>query len=110
VIVVDDELGMVLLDPATGRLGRSPTNWKSRYDNLSYSSHNWLRVTRILKSLGEMGFEHYKAPFMAHIFEEIYEGKRPLKRCEEVYSHTFKRILPFVLIPNHVATAGIIDE
>ncbi len=38
----------------TGEVERS-ANWRHRYGNLNRSSHNWLRVTRILKSLGELG-------------------------------------------------------
>eukprot|EP00954_Amorphochlora_amoebiformis_P027467 1385709-Amorphochlora_amoeboformis.AAC.1 len=33
-----------------------------------------LRVTRILKCLGEMNLEHYKKPFLLHIAKEMFEG------------------------------------
>ena len=39
---------------AVGVVERSE-QWKSRYHHLSHSGHNWLRITRILKSLGELG-------------------------------------------------------
>lgn len=34
------------------------------------SMHNYLRITRILKCLGEMGLEHYKMPFLEFILHE----------------------------------------
>jgi len=42
-----------------GKLGRT-AEWKLRYRNLETHYHNYLRITRILKCLGELGFEHYK--------------------------------------------------
>jgi hypothetical protein len=54
----------------TGALARS-SNWQARYHNLNTSGHNYLRITRILKCLGEMGFEHFKLPFLTHVYEEI---------------------------------------
>jgi hypothetical protein len=90
-----------------GELERSK-NYKSRYRNLNTSSHNYLRITRILKvphrnhkerkreqerhrctvrmstmrelnmsvchwrqSLGELGYEHLKAPFCEFIIREV---------------------------------------
>lgn len=37
--------------------------------------HNNLRITRILKSLGELGFEHYQAPFVRFFLEETLVKK-----------------------------------
>lgn len=37
--------------------------------------HNNLRITRILKSLGELGFEHYQAPFVRFFLEETLVRK-----------------------------------
>lgn len=34
------------------------------------SQHNYLRITRILKSLGELGFESYKLPLVHLLLEE----------------------------------------
>lgn len=34
------------------------------------SQHNYLRITRILKSLGELGFESYKMPLVHLLLEE----------------------------------------
>ncbi len=37
--------------------------------------HNYLRITRILKSLGELGFERLKKPFVHFVLEEALERK-----------------------------------
>lgn len=37
--------------------------------------HNNLRITRILKSLGELGFEHYQAPLVHFFLEETLVKK-----------------------------------
>jgi hypothetical protein len=52
------QFGMQLKDEETGELARADS-WEPQYDNLSTSSHNYLRISRILKCLGELGFEHY---------------------------------------------------
>ena len=44
--------------------------YAERFDNLNYSSHNYLRITRILKCLGEFGFEHFKFPLIKHLLHE----------------------------------------
>jgi len=68
-----DFYGMQLEDPTTGKIARNPNNWKQRYANLNRSGHNYLRITRILKCLGELGLEHYQAPLVEHCLKEIFE-------------------------------------
>lgn len=41
------------------------------YKLCSRSSHNYLRITRILKCLGEFGFENLKWPFIQFMLHEI---------------------------------------
>ncbi|KAG7263839.1 hypothetical protein CRUP_013068, partial [Coryphaenoides rupestris] len=53
--------GIQLVDRETGEVKRAD-NWKERFGNLERNMHNNLRITRILKSLGELGFERYQAP------------------------------------------------
>jgi hypothetical protein len=67
-----DFYGMQLLDRATGVVGRNPSNWKQQYSNLIAHPHNNLRITRILKCLGEMGLEHFKKPFLMHVLQEVF--------------------------------------
>lgn len=75
-----DFYGMRLKNNETGEVERAD-NWRHRYSNLNHSSHNWLRVTRIMKSLGELGFEHYKLPFLLHVAHEVFET-RELAPCK----------------------------
>jgi len=79
-----DFYGFKLDDEDSGTVSRSE-NYKSRFQNLSYSSHNWLRVTRILKSLGELGFEHYKLPWLMAICKEVFDGEAPLRACQRSF-------------------------
>lgn len=45
------------------------------------SQHNYLRITRILKSLGELGFESFKLPLVRLLLEEaLVEGTLPNMR------------------------------
>jgi len=62
--------GMQLEDEGKGSIGRGP-NWRERYEFLNTSMHNFLRITRILKCLGELGLDHYQAPFVEYVFKEI---------------------------------------
>ncbi|XP_068424733.1 opioid growth factor receptor-like protein 1 [Clinocottus analis] len=62
-----DFYGIKLLDKS-GNVARAP-NWQERFQHLNESQHNYLRVTRILKSLGELGYEAFKAP-LVHLFLE----------------------------------------
>ena len=54
---------------AAGEIERAE-NWKSRFRHLNHSMHNYLRITRILKCLGEFQYEHLKAPFVKFILWE----------------------------------------
>ena len=50
--------------------------------------HNFLRITRILKCLGEMGLEHYKVPFLKRMLFEAIESKtlnRTLQSCKNYW-------------------------
>ncbi|XP_050008942.1 opioid growth factor receptor isoform X12 [Alexandromys fortis] len=72
--------GIQLKDRDTGAVCRAQ-NFKSRFDNLNRHSHNNLRITRILKSLGELGLEHYQAPLVRFFLEEtLVENKLPSVR------------------------------
>jgi len=73
--------GCSLEDPVTGKLKRH-TGWKAQYRNLNTHHHNFLRITRILKCLGELGFEHYKKPFLEHFINEIWIT-RELNNCDD---------------------------
>ncbi|XP_069809951.1 opioid growth factor receptor-like protein 1 [Dendropsophus ebraccatus] len=61
--------GIKLLDKETGQVSRSE-NWEERFYNMNTHTHNNLRITRILKCLGEMGYERLQAPLVQFFLEE----------------------------------------
>ncbi|XP_039914015.1 opioid growth factor receptor-like protein 1 isoform X2 [Hirundo rustica] len=60
--------GIKLIDKA-GNVARA-ANWQERFQHLNESQHNYLRITRILKSLGELGYESFKSPLVKFILHE----------------------------------------
>jgi hypothetical protein len=75
--------GFDLVDEAKGQVVRAAnSDWQ--FDNLSWSSHNYLRITRICKFLGELGLEHLKLGWLRAFHVEIYET-RLLRKCESSY-------------------------
>ncbi|KAM4572050.1 uncharacterized protein V3H82_011560 [Fundulus diaphanus] len=66
--------GIRLVNKKTGEVKRAE-NWKERFGNLERNMHNNLRITRILKSLGELGFDHYQAPLVRFFLEETLVRK-----------------------------------
>ncbi|XP_053142770.1 opioid growth factor receptor-like protein 1 isoform X2 [Hemicordylus capensis] len=60
--------GIKLIDK-TGNVARA-SNWQERFQHLNESQHNYLRITRILKSLGELGYESFKPPLVKFILHE----------------------------------------
>jgi hypothetical protein len=79
-----DFYGMQLLDYSTGEVGRNPKNYKSRYSNLNTNGHNFLRISRMLMSLGELGFVRYKVPWMDFMKSELDAHDR-LYNCRRSY-------------------------
>ncbi|KAF9468523.1 opioid growth factor receptor conserved region-domain-containing protein [Collybia nuda] len=71
-----DFYGMRLVSEESGLIDRAlpPRNFKSRYQNLVWSSHNYLRISRVLKCLSEFGLEHLNAGFLLHILSEQSES------------------------------------
>uniref|UniRef100_A0A7S2NGY5 Opioid growth factor receptor (OGFr) conserved domain-containing protein n=1 Tax=Zooxanthella nutricula TaxID=1333877 RepID=A0A7S2NGY5_9DINO len=85
-----DFFGMRLVDDATGEIARKEGEaWKPQYRNLQTSRHNYLRITRILKCLGELGLEHFQAPLCSHFMREVFGtgtgsgASGPLSNCAE---------------------------
>ncbi|KAI4827693.1 hypothetical protein KUCAC02_031071 [Chaenocephalus aceratus] len=64
-----DFYGIELLNEQTGELTRA-LNWKARFNNLNSHTHNSLRITRILKCLGTLGYPHYQAHLVRFFLEE----------------------------------------
>ncbi|XP_058143280.1 opioid growth factor receptor isoform X2 [Dasypus novemcinctus] len=61
--------GIELEDRDSGTVRRAQ-NYQKRFQNLNWHSHNNLRITRILKSLGELGLERFQAPLARFFLEE----------------------------------------
>ncbi|KDR82797.1 hypothetical protein GALMADRAFT_238346 [Galerina marginata CBS 339.88] len=70
-----DFYGMRLVSAETGLVDRAlpPRNYAPRYHNLVRSSHNNLRISRILKCLSELGLERLNAGFLLHVLNEQSE-------------------------------------
>ncbi|XP_070703735.1 opioid growth factor receptor-like [Pempheris klunzingeri] len=72
-----DFYGMELLDESTGEVQRS-SNWPQRFSNLNRNTHNNLRITRILKCQGVLGYPHYQAPLVWFFLKEtLVNGQLP---------------------------------
>jgi hypothetical protein len=59
---------------------------KWQFDNLNYSGHNYLRITRILKFLGEMGLESHKLAWLDALEKSIYDDKE-LPNCRSSFEN-----------------------
>ncbi|KAG0423395.1 hypothetical protein HPB47_000829 [Ixodes persulcatus] len=76
-----DFFGLELLDEAKGVVDKAP-HWEIRFLNLNRSLHNSMRITRILKSLGEVGLEHLKYPLVEFLLKQVLKEKT-LSRLED---------------------------
>jgi hypothetical protein len=79
-----DFYGLRLADELRGTVGRAP-NWRNRFRNLNDHSHNTLRLTRILVSLGELGFASWKEPLVRRLTEEVENGAIEYRDSLESY-------------------------
>jgi hypothetical protein len=73
--------GAELVSEETGELRRA-SNFSERFQNLNTFGHNYLRITRILKFLGEMDLEHLKLPFLTFFIKEVLVHKH-VPNCQE---------------------------
>ncbi|XP_031134747.1 opioid growth factor receptor-like isoform X2 [Sander lucioperca] len=69
-----DFYGIRLCDENTGEVERA-SNWRDRFDNLNSHTHNNLRITRILKCQGTLGYPHYQAPLVRFFLKETLVHK-----------------------------------
>ena len=70
-----DFLGLDLVDATTGEVARKPGGYMQRYRNLSDSVKNQKRTTHVLKSLGELGREQWKGPFVEFLLHECFQNQ-----------------------------------
>mmetsp|Transcript_67512 Transcript_67512/g.112241 ORF Transcript_67512/g.112241 Transcript_67512/m.112241 type:complete len:243 (+) Transcript_67512:196-924(+) len=68
--------GLQLADQVSGLVERDDDaeHATSRLQHLNSSPHNWLRVSRIITSLGELGFRRYKNGFLNALEREVRSG------------------------------------
>ncbi|KAH3743236.1 opioid growth factor receptor region [Pelomyxa schiedti] len=85
--------GMELLDERTGEVGRHPDPIISKWQlqNLNCSGHNYLRISRIITSLGELGFMSYRKPLVDHLAAEMEAGLLP--NCRQSLEDFWRRLL-----------------
>ncbi|KAJ7999024.1 hypothetical protein DPEC_G00211100 [Dallia pectoralis] len=70
-----DFYGIKLTNDTTGDV-ETAENWHQRFENLDRHSHNNLRITRILKCLGTLGFPHFQAPLVKFFLKQtLVEGR-----------------------------------
>jgi len=84
--------GMALINDLTGEIGREPEIWQARYCHLNTRTNNNIKITRMLKSLGQMGFERYQKTFVQHLKVEI-EEKGLLKNCRDSFKNYWSNYL-----------------
>ncbi|KAK3103734.1 hypothetical protein FSP39_021458 [Pinctada imbricata] len=87
-----DFYGMEMRDQKKGYISRAE-NWKQRFAHLNRSYHNYLRITRMLKSLGELGYEHLKKPFVEFVLQEAMEEEtldNVLESCVQYWLETLR--------------------
>ncbi|XP_063071877.1 opioid growth factor receptor-like protein 1 [Engraulis encrasicolus] len=70
-----DFYGIKLVNDKTGEVERAQ-HWESRFDNLNWNTHNNLRITRILKCLGTLGFKHYQVPLVRFFLRETLVNRQ----------------------------------
>jgi len=89
-----DFYGFQLIDEKTGEIGRVPDDaHKDRFRNLNTPSHNYLRITRILKCLGEFDYEYLKFPFLEAILRESITYNtlsNCLRSCKDYWIETLR--------------------
>jgi len=78
-----------ILNKETLEIERS-SDYISRFNNLINHSHNYLRITRILKCLGICGLETYKKGFIKTFITEVFKNNE----LEETKSSLIRYWLP----------------
>lgn len=68
--------GFSLIDEQSGQLDLDADRYEQRFEHLSTSRHNWYRITRILKCLGDMGYERFKNKWLWLIMMQMIQHDR----------------------------------
>lgn len=76
-----------------GDLVRRRKQYNSRYANLIRRSHNYLRISRILKCLGDFDMEAYQLSWLRFLLDEIFVEKKLIELADSFtryWIHTVK--------------------
>jgi hypothetical protein len=84
-------LGIDVIDE-NGKLRPNPKNWEERAYFLSRSSHNYLRLTRIMKCFTILGLESYKLNLIAFFVEQVFKNKVLEETMESLMTYWFGTI------------------
>jgi len=86
--------GMKLVDEKTGEIARHDDErfCNERYQNLNMNFHNNLRISRIIISLGHLGFFRYKQPFIEFLTKEMEKNKK-LQKCRNSLENHWKPLV-----------------
>ncbi|XP_052238117.1 opioid growth factor receptor-like protein 1 isoform X2 [Dreissena polymorpha] len=87
-----DFYGLALANETSGQLTRA-SHWRDRFFHLKRSSREHSRLTRIIKSLGELGFTFYQAPLVLHLLHETLETKELAGISPSCIHHWIRAIL-----------------
>lgn len=71
-----DFYGFELTDDQTGDVELHAERFEERFEFLNQSPHNWMRITRILKSMGDFGYERFKHKWLWLIMEQMIAHQR----------------------------------
>jgi hypothetical protein len=85
-----DFWGMRIVSVESGEVTRSK-QYRERYVNLVRNGHNFLRVTRVLKCLGEVGLEQLQLGICLHLARELRQQDSLLAQSSSVRraAHTY---------------------
>ena len=74
-----DFYGLELVDEETGEVAyaRDAAHCRARLANVCAAPHNNLRLTRILTSLGHLGFARYRRPLVRVLARAVADGRLP---------------------------------
>lgn len=85
--------GIRLANMETGEVERQPDYWEARFLNLRMNSHNFLRINRILASLGHLGFNRYRRPLIEFFQTEVRAPDSLIATCESSLSRFWEMAL-----------------
>lgn len=85
--------GIRLANMETGEVERQPDYWEARFLNLRMNSHNFLRINRILASLGHLGFHRYRRPLIEFFQTEVRAPGSLIATCESSLSRFWEMAL-----------------